>query len=137
MTIKTILGIDYGLRRVGVAVGNTLTRNAEPLSIIQRTDDTQVIRAIEKLIREWQVNILAVGVPRHPDGTAHEMTQACLDFVAQLKNLPAITIVEVDERYTSAVVSPKSVRKANGKIRAAEQDDKAAAVILNQYFSSI
>lgn len=137
MSIKTILGIDYGLKRVGVAVGNTLTRNAEPLSIIQRTDDAQVIRAIEKLIREWQVQVLAVGVPRHPDGTAHEMTQSCLEFIEQLKQLPAISIAEVDERYTSAVITPKSVRKSNGKIRAAEQDDQAAAVILNQYLSSI
>ena len=137
MRIDTILGIDYGLKRVGIAVGNTLTRSAEPLSIIQRTDDEQVIRAIEKICREWQVRTLAVGVPRHPDGTEHEMTALCLAFIEQLKTALPTTVLEVDERYTSAVIAPKSIRKANGKIRSAEQDDQAAAVILNQYLSNL
>ncbi|TDR30826.1 Holliday junction resolvase RuvX [Hydromonas duriensis] len=135
MSIQTYIGIDYGLKRVGVAVGNTLTRHAEPLSVLQRIDDAQVIRAIEKLMREWQVQQLFVGVPRHPDGTAHDMTATCLAFIEQLRNILQVPVAEVDERYSSAVLRPKTTRSSNGKIRAAVQDDQAAALILQQYLN--
>ena len=62
MSIETILGIDYGLKRVGIAVGNTLTHSAEPLTVIQRNDDAQVIRAIALLARQ-------IGQPN--DGGIH------------------------------------------------------------------
>ena len=137
MNIRTFLGIDYGLKRVGVAVGNTLTGNAEPLSIIQRKDDEQVIKAIQQLIREWQISTLIVGVPRHPDGTAHEMTAQCLNFIAQLRAAFGIAVVEVDERYTSAVTTTKTTRKANGQVRSVAQDDQAAAIILKQYLNDL
>ena len=137
MSIETILGIDYGLKRVGIAVGNTLTHSAEPLTVIQRNDDAQVIRAIALLAREWQASTFAIGVPRHPDGTPHEMTAACLAFIAQLRDTLDKNIIEIDERYTSAVITPKITRKANGKVRSVIQDDQAAAVILQQHLSSL
>ena len=137
MTVETILGIDYGLKRVGVATGNTLTHSAEPLMVIQRNDDTQVIRVIAEQVREWQANAVAIGVPRHPDGTSHEMTAACLTFIAQLRQTLNIKVIEVDERYTSAVIPSKTTRKANGKRRTAIQDDQAAAVILQQHLSNL
>ena len=137
MSIETILGIDYGLKRVGIAVGNTMTRNAEPLTVIQRNDDTQVIHAITQLAREWQASSFAIGVPRHPDGPPHEMTAACLTFIDQLRNTSDINISEVDERYTSAVSAPRTTRKANGKILSAIQDDHAAAVILHQHLNTL
>ena len=48
--VATVIGIDYGRKRVGVAVGNTLTRHAEPLTIIARVDDAQVLTQLQKLI---------------------------------------------------------------------------------------
>lgn len=83
-TAQTIIGIDYGLKRIGVAVGNTLTQHAEPLEIIPNTDFPSVLARLQRLIQEWQANALVLGLPRHPDGTAHTMTQACMDFHAQI-----------------------------------------------------
>ena len=132
----TVLGIDYGLKRVGVAVGNTLTRHAEPLTIIARVDDAQVLTQLQKLISEWQISAIAIGIPRQPDDTPHEMTVACEQFAEQLRlnfNLP---VHPTDERYSSAVITQKNQRHASGKIRAVAQDDAAAAVILQQYLDN-
>ena len=133
--ITTVIGIDYGKKRVGIAVGNTLTRTAEPLKIIARTNDNQVIDEISQLIHEWQATALAIGIPRHPDDTAHPMTAACLSFAEQLRAHFNLPVIETDERYSSAVLPTKNKRHPNGDVRSVPQDDAAAAVILQQYFS--
>jgi putative Holliday junction resolvase len=71
----TILAFDYGEKRIGVAVGNTVTQTAEPLKIIQAPNQDDKFKAIELLIHEWQPDLLLVGLPMHPDGAPHEMTQ--------------------------------------------------------------
>ena len=132
----TVLGIDYGLKRVGVAVGNTLTRHAEPLTIIARVDDAQVLTQLQKLISEWQISAIAIGIPRQPDDTPHEMTAACEAFAEQLRLNFKLPVHPTDERYSSAVITQKNHRHANGIIRAVAQDDAAAAVILQQHLDN-
>lgn len=131
--VQTLIGIDYGLKRVGIAVGNTLTCHAEPLTVIVNTGVNAVIAQIQKIAREWQATALVLGLPRHPDGTAHAMTQACLDFQVQLAQTIALPIHCVDERYTSAVLPQRARTNARGQTRAVAQDDRAAALILQQY----
>ena len=130
---QTFIGIDYGLKRIGIAVGNSLTRHAQPLEIIANLEEASVIKRIKHLIREWQASEIVLGLPRHPDGAAHEMTQLCLDFQKVLINETKLTVHLVDERYSSAVL-PNSFRaNARGQTRSTAQDDLAAAVILQQY----
>ena len=130
----TILGIDYGLKRVGIAVGNTLTQHAEPLEIITHNGDAKaVIRRIQQLIRDWQANALVLGMPRQPDGTAHAMTQVCTDFHVQLSTAINLPVHLIDERYSSAVLPHTARTNARGQTRAVAQDDRAAAVILQQF----
>ncbi|MGL4768517.1 MAG: Holliday junction resolvase RuvX [Formosimonas sp.] len=131
--IQTVLGVDYGLKRVGVAIGNTLTRHAEPLTIIMRSNDEQVLQQIATLIREWQVQAIAIGIPRQPDDTPHAMTSACAQFAEQLRQRFGLPVHPTDERYSSAVLPQRHKRRANGQIRATAQDDAAAAVILQQH----
>jgi putative Holliday junction resolvase len=133
--IATVLGVDYGLKRVGVAMGNTLTRQAQPLKIIARQSDEQVLNELATIIKEWQVSAIAIGIPRHPDDTPHKMTAACTAFAQQLRTRFLIDVIDTDERYSSAVIAPKNKRQANGNIRAVPQDDQAAAVILQQYLN--
>ena len=117
---QTILAFDFGEKRIGVAVGNTITKTAEPLKIIQEKNlDTRFIY-IERLIAEWQPQSLVVGLPTHPDGTEHEMTQKAKRFGNQLKGRFQQEVVWVDERYTSV-----SVDGGN--------DALAAQLILQQY----
>lgn len=135
--VTTLIGIDYGKKRTGVAVGNTLTGAAQPLTIIAGKNDTQLLAELSKIVREWQATGLVIGIPRQPDDTPHAMTQACLSFAALLRETSSLQVHEVDERYSSAVLGNQSQRRADGKVRAIPQDDKAAAVILQQYLDSL
>ncbi|BBB59148.1 MULTISPECIES: Holliday junction resolvase RuvX [unclassified Undibacterium] len=121
----TVLAFDFGLKRIGVAVGNTFLRQAEALSIIHAPTNDGKFADITKLIEKWQPVLCVVGLPMHPDGADNEMTQRCKRFANQLNgrfNLPAVL---VDERYSSAVLSGS---------RGEFIDDDAAALILQQYF---
>src|SRR5258708_29366733 len=71
----TLLAFDYGEKRIGVAVGNSLTRSARPLVVVQNRSREYRFEAVGKLIDEWKPDALVVGLPMHPDGTPHEMTQ--------------------------------------------------------------
>lgn len=124
--METVLGFDFGLKRVGVAVGNTLLRQAQPLTVIAAETNDAKFAAIDALIREWQPKRCIVGLPTHPDGTEHEMTVRCRRFANQLHGRFGVATVLVDERFSSAVISRK---------RGEAIDAQAAAIILQQYFN--
>lgn len=121
----TVLAFDFGLKRIGVAVGNTLMRQAQALTIIQAPSNDGKFAAIASLIQDWQPVLFVVGLPMHQDGTAHEMTTRCQRFANQLHGRYGVQVVLVDERYSSAVLHAKQGERI---------DDQAAAVILQQYF---
>ena len=120
----TILAFDYGEKRIGVAVGNTLTRTAEPLKTIHQQFQYERFKAIEQVIVEWQPQLLVVGLPLHPDGAEHEMTQKTKRFGNQLHGRFLKEVLWVDERYTSV-----SVQAGN--------DALAAQLILQQYLDAL
>ncbi len=120
----TILAFDYGEKRIGVAVGNTVTKTAEALKIIQQKNQDERWKAIEQVIQEWQADLLVVGLPTHPDGTPHEMTQKAKRFGNQLKGRFQKEVIWVDERYTSATVEEG-------------HDALAAQLILQQYLQEL
>jgi len=121
---KTILAFDFGEKRIGVAVGNTITKTAEALKIIQEKNQDEKFKAIEALIQEWQPQLLVVGLPTHPDGAEHEMTLKAKRFGNQLYGRFQKEVVWVDERYTSV-----SVQDGN--------DALAAQLILQQYLDTL
>ncbi len=123
--METLLGFDFGLKRIGVAVGNTLIRRAQPLTIISESGNDGKFAAIAGLLAEWRPARCVVGLPLHPDGAEHEMTLRCRRFANQLQGRFAIPAVLVDERYSSAVLA-----RAHGE----RIDDQSAAIILQQYF---
>jgi putative Holliday junction resolvase len=122
----TLMAFDYGLKRTGVAVGNTLLQQAEPLSTVQAEGDAR-FPLIAKLIDEWRPAALVVGVPRHPDGTAHENTQRAQRFARQLHGRFRLPVHEVDERYSTTEV----LAACGG---GCDVDARAAALLLQQYF---
>lgn len=129
-----LLAFDFGTRRIGVAVGSTLTGNARPLITISEEKNERRFASIGALIAEWQPCALVVGLPLNDDGTSHEMTALCRRFANRLRgrfNLPTILL---DERYTSLSASAQ----LNGKgIRGMKQksliDQYAAKEILQAY----
>ena len=125
MVNGTILAFDFGLKRIGVAVGNTVLKKAQALSIINAVANDAKFAAITALMQEWQPVLCVVGLPMHPDGTAHEMTTRCQRFANQLHGRYGVKVELVDERYSSAVLHAE---------RGERIDDQAAAIILQQYF---
>lgn len=122
---STLLAFDFGLKRIGVAVGNTFLKQAQPLTVIHAESNKAKFEAIEKLIKEWQISHCVVGLPTYPDGNEHEMTLRCRRFANQLHGRFGLATTLVDERYTSAVIPAK---------RGDVIDAEAAALILQQYF---
>ncbi|MBR7070412.1 MAG: Holliday junction resolvase RuvX [Oxalobacter sp.] len=122
---EVIIGFDFGLKKIGVAIGNTLSSSARPLTIIHEEANDRKFAAIEALLKEWQPTLAVVGLPRHPDGTEHEMTAHCRRFANRLNGRFGLATVHVDERYSSKVL---------GFRRGEEDDAHAAALILQQYF---
>ncbi|MDN2670133.1 MULTISPECIES: Holliday junction resolvase RuvX [Janthinobacterium] len=125
--IDTILAFDFGLKRIGVAIGNTMICQAKPLSVITATANEPKFAAIDSLIREWGASRIVVGLPSHPDGTEHEMSARCRRFANQVHGRFNLPVELVDERYSSAVIAAK---------RGEVIDDRAAAIILQQYFDA-
>jgi putative Holliday junction resolvase len=123
--METLLAFDFGLKRIGVAVGNTLLQQPQPLAVIAAPTNDAKVAAIAALLKEWQPARCIVGLPLHPDGAEHEMTLRCRRFANQLHGRFAVETVLVDERYSSAVLEAK---------RGELIDSRSAAIILQQYF---
>ncbi len=131
----TLLAFDFGMKRIGVAVGNTISSSTQPLVTLHGEQNEQRFAAIAKLIQEWQPVALVVGLPCNDDGSPHEMTRLCRRFANRLKgrfNLPTIL---VDERYTSASASAHLNEIGVRGIRQKPVLDQVAAQhILQAYF---
>ncbi len=122
---NVILAFDFGLKRIGCAIGNDLSKSARPLGVIHADSNEKRFAEIGNLIKAWQPSKLVVGLPSYPDGAEHEMTKRCRRFAHQLHGRFSLETLLVDERYTSSVLHFK---------RGEADDAHAAALILQQYF---
>jgi putative Holliday junction resolvase len=123
----SFLAFDFGVRRVGVATGNSMTRTATPLTTVAAEGEAR-LAAIAALIAEWRPAALVVGVPFHPDGAAHANTERARRFGRELRARFGLPVHEVDERYTTT-----EARRAGS----ADLDAAAAAIILEQHLASL
>ena len=121
------LAFDFGLKRTGVATGNTVLGHATALTTITAEGDGRFVH-IARLITEWQPDALVIGVPVHPDGTPHDNTRRAQRFGRQLHGRFRLPVHEVDERYSTTEAT------ASG---AADVDAASAAVILDQYLRTL
>ena len=119
----TVLAFDFGLKRIGVAVGEPELRSAHPLPGISRFEQ------IESLVSEWQPAALVVGYPMSAKGEPHAMTKQAEDFARRLEKRFKLPVARVDERYTSVEAESRLKGVKNKKV-----DSVAAQLILEQYF---
>jgi putative Holliday junction resolvase len=130
----TVLAFDFGTRRIGVAVGNTLVRVAHPLATLEGESNAERFGAIGRLIDEWHPGRLVVGVPVHADGSEHEMTARARRFARQLLGRFGLPVAEVDERYTSEAAQSMLDAREAGRRGRDERDAIAAQIILQGWF---
>ena len=131
----TLLAFDFGTRRIGVAVGNTLLRRANPLTTIDDEKNDARFAKIAALLAEWQPGALVVGLPSNDDGTPHELTALCRRFANRLKGRFNLPVILIDERYTSHSASAQLKEEGvYGKKQKTLIDQFAAQQILQAYF---
>ena len=135
----TVLAFDFGLQRIGVAVGEAELGTAHPLQGVAAHTQPGRLTAIELLVKEWRPGLLVVGRPLGEDGAPHEMTRRAERFARQLNGRFRLPVEMVDERYSSAEVESRmraayGGRKTASLARGKTLDSHAAQIILEQYF---
>lgn len=133
----TVLGFDFGERRIGVAVGDTLIKVAHPLTTIDSEANAVRFNAITRLLQDWRPALLVVGLPLSLAGEAHAMTALAQKFAQRLEGRFNLPVMMVDERLTSAEAA-QSLREAgiHGRAQKAMLDQVAAQTILQSYFDA-
>ena len=135
----TLLAFDFGHRRIGVAVGQTLTGSANALAVVPAASKPDW-QAITKIINEWKPAALVVGLPLAADGGETDMSKEARRFGRQLEGRFGIQIVFADERLTSLDAEQRFVSaRARGSMRrkdAALKDAMAAQIILENWLQS-
>ena len=134
----TVLAFDFGEKRIGVAVGETMLKTAHAHTTISSEITEVRFTAIKKLIDEWQPSLLIVGLPTYLDGTEHTLTHLAKKFAQRLEGRFNLPVMMMDERLSSVEASQQL---SNAGINAREQksiiDAVAAQVILQSYFDSV
>jgi putative Holliday junction resolvase len=130
---ETLLAFDFGTRRIGVALGNTLTGSARALEILDATPADRRFERIAALIAQWRPDRLVVGRPLDEQGAQTDTTRLADRFANQLRGRFGLPVVPVDERYTSR--EAQAIIASGAGRRAGADDGVAAAVILAQYLA--
>ena len=133
---ETILAFDYGLRRIGVAVGQDVTASASPVGVVANGEGGVDHDRIRAIIREWRPTRLVVGMPMHADGSPGTMTAAVEAFIDELAQY-GLPISTIDERYSSleAEKALRNARRQGSRGRISKQDiDAAAAVFIAERY---
>jgi putative Holliday junction resolvase len=128
---ETIVAFDFGRRRIGVAVGQTVTTSASPAGVIDNGDRGPDFAGIARLIEEWRPARLVVGLPLNADGSQSRMHAVVAEFVADLGRY-GLPVDTMDERHTSqeAEAALKRARASGQRGRIRKQDVDAAAAVL-------
>ena len=135
---RRAMAFDYGTRQIGVAVGQTLTGNAEPLTNLRARDGVPDWDQLARLIREWEPNVLVVGLPLNMDGSASDMSERAARFARRLNGRFLLPVETVDERLST--FEAKQHLKDQGRTPSSYRDDPvdslAAALLLQTWLSS-
>jgi len=134
----TVMGFDFGEKRIGVAVGETLLKTAHANTTIDAEVNEVRFHAIEQLINEWKPSLLIVGLPTYMDGSEHLLTQLSKKFAQRLEGRFNLPVMMIDERLSSAEASQQlSEAGIKGREQKEKIDAVAAQVILQSYFDSV
>lgn len=131
MLEKAILGFDFGMKRIGVAVGHTLTKHARALCVLKAENGVPDWCQIGQLIEEWQIKALVVGIPHHMDGRVQHTTIGAENFAKQLQTTFQLPVFCVDERLTSVQARQNLQERTKRAVK--QVDSEAAAIILQSW----
>jgi putative Holliday junction resolvase len=139
MTGRTLLGFDYGRKRIGIAVGQEITATAKGLVTLNTTPEGPDWAAIDKLVKEWQPQLIVVGMPSNMDDRPHKLHDEVKDFGKKLAERYNLPVEWIDEKLSSVEAeqllsaSPQSKKRKQDK---AQIDKLAAQLILQSYLNT-
>lgn len=134
MKQRTFLGFDYGEKHIGVAVGTTHTRTAQPLTVLSGGKGSPDWHRISQLIEEWRPDALVVGLPFNMDDSESTMTRAARRFGNRLKDRYNLAVHMVDERLSSRIAKDALFEAGISPRRHKQKLDKLAAQTILQAF---
>ena len=138
MTAQTIMGIDFGTGSIGFAVGQALTGTASPLNAVKAKDGTLNWDEVEKLLAEWQPDLVVVGLPLNMDGTEQPMTKRAKKFANRIHGRFGVQVTTHDERLTTVDARAHLFDRGGfKKLKKGNIDSQSAVVILESYFESL
>lgn len=133
---RTILGFDFGMKNIGIAVGQELTGTANPLTAIKARDGIPDWGQVEKLLKEWQPDLLVVGLPLNMDGTEQEMTAAARRFGNRLHGRFGLHVEWQDERLTTyEALDQMGIRSKMDSRQRSDVDQLSAQLILQSWLN--
>jgi putative Holliday junction resolvase len=129
-----ILALDYGRRRIGVAVSDELGITAQPVGTLERKNRREDLRRLRALVRHHGSRHILVGHPLHLDGSSSEMSKEAARFAGRIAKELGVSVELVDERLTSwEAAQALAENKSSARRRRGSLDDVAAAVLLREY----
>jgi len=134
--ITSVIGIDYGLKRMGIATGQTITGSASPITTLNQINGSPDWPALEQLITQWKPQALIVGMPYYLDGKENDMTKIVETFCLELEQrfkLPVFKINEALSSYEAETTLKKNTKI--GKHNKHEIDKMAAAIIVQNWLN--
>jgi len=134
---ELLLGIDYGRKRIGLALGQTLTATANPLKVIMKQSD--IFDQLLTIVKEWQIKRIVIGLPLTMDGEEQDLSREVRNFGRKLGNQSGLPIEFCDERLTSYEAERGFQQQRQQQTRKAKHKDQldaeAAALILQSWFN--
>ncbi|MDH5610932.1 MAG: Holliday junction resolvase RuvX [Gammaproteobacteria bacterium] len=134
--ITSVIGFDYGLKRIGIATGQTITNSATPITTLNQINGSPDWPALEQLINQWKPQALIVGMPYYLDGKENDMTKSVEAFCLELEQrftLPVFKINEALSSYEAETMLKKNTKI--GKHNKHEIDKMAAAIIVQNWLN--
>lgn len=136
---RTFLGFDFGLRRIGVAAGQSFTASASPAATVSARDGEPDWQRIDAIVAEWRPEALVVGIPVHLDGTEQPLTARARAFARALAARYGLAVHEAEERLSSYAAEGMiaDARRAGGRrrTRRGDVDRIAACLILERWLA--
>ena len=131
-----IIGFDFGLKRIGVAIGQTVTQTARPLNTLPAKQGIPRWETIDQLIKNWNPSAFAVGIPLNMNGTTQPITHKAQQFAQQLKERYHLPLYEVDERLTTKAAREQLFTTGGySALQDGRVDSVAAQLILQHWFA--
>ncbi len=134
---RTLLGFDFGMKSIGVAVGQEITGTAQPLAALKARDGIPNWDLVAAVFEEWQPNLVVVGLPLNMDGTEQQVTHSARKFANRLHSRYGVTVETCDERLTTADAKARLFELGGfKKLDKQKIDSTSACLILQSWMES-